>query len=98
MKREEFEQQIGAILRDHGAGTTADLTDELVAYWNGHGVAYMSVHETASGMSYEDVAMDDAYWARWRSWFEAWIETPMFSVRPEVRHWLSEEPPADADS
>ncbi len=98
MRREEFEERIGAILHDHGAGTTAELTDELVAYWNGHGVAYTSVHETATGQSYEDFVMDDVQWSNWHSWIEAWIDTPKFSVRPEVRDWLSEEPPADAGS
>lgn len=95
MTRAEFEEKIGAILRDHGADTTADLTDELVAYWNGHAVAYVLMRETATGANYDDFVMDDAQWKSWRSWLEAWMDSPMFSVRPEVRHWLSEEPPAD---
>ncbi|ACC73725.1 hypothetical protein PPMP20_24160 [Paraburkholderia phymatum] len=98
MTRTEFEERVGTILRDHGTGTTADLTDELVAYWNGHAVAYVLLHETASGANYEDFVMDDAQWTSWRSWLEAWMDSPTFSVRPEVRHWMSEEPPADADS
>lgn len=27
---------------------------------------------------------------------KAWIDSPTFSVRPEVHDWLAEEPPADA--
>ena len=96
MTREEFEQKVGSILRDHGSGVTADLTDELLAYWNGHGVAYVQVCEPPPDTSYEEFVMDDAQWRNWRSWLEAWIEAPMFSVRPEVHNWLSEAPPADA--
>ena len=96
MTREEFEQKVGSILRDHGSGVTADLTYELLAYWNGHGVAYVQVCEPPPDTSYEEFVMDDAQWRNWRSWLEAWIEAPMFSVRPEVHNWLSEEPPADA--
>ena len=36
----EFEKHMGEVLRNHGADITADLTDELVAYWNGHAVAF----------------------------------------------------------
>lgn len=94
--RGEFEEKIAEVLRGHGAGLTADLTDELVAYWNGHAVAYVLVREASTGSSYEEFVMDDAQWESWRSWLEAWIDTPTFTVRPEVRNWLSEEPPADA--
>lgn len=40
--------------------------------------------------------MDDVQWNIWRSWLEAWIDSSMFSVRPEVRDWLAEGPPTDA--
>ncbi|MFP3642979.1 hypothetical protein [Paraburkholderia sp. SIMBA_054] len=95
MTREEFEQKIGTVLRAHGAGVTADLTDELLAYWNGHAVAYVLICAEPPDACYEEFSMDDAQWANWRSWLEAWIEAPTFSVRPEVHNWLSEEPPAE---
>lgn len=96
MTREEFEAKLGAVLRDHGIGTTADLTDELVAYWTGRRVGYVLIDEFPSGSSYEEFVMDDVQWNIWRSWLEAWIDSPMFSVRPEVRDWLAEGPPTDA--
>ncbi|MGT2477179.1 hypothetical protein [Paraburkholderia terrae] len=95
MTREEFEAKLGVVLRDHGIGTTADLTDELAAYWTGQRVGYVLINESPSGSSYEEFVMDDVQWNIWRSWLEAWIDSPMFSVRPEVRNWLAEEPPAD---
>jgi hypothetical protein len=96
MTREGFEAKVGAVLRDHGVGTTADLTDELVAYWTGRRVAYVLINDSPSGSSYEEFVMDDAQWKIWRSRLEAWIDSPTFSVRPEVHDWLAEEPPADA--
>ena len=97
MTHTEFEEKIGKILHDHGAGVTADLTDELVAYWNGHTVSYVRVREAPSDSSYEEFVMDDVQWAKWQPWFEAWTDAPTFSVRPEMHGWLSEEPPAEAD-
>jgi hypothetical protein len=96
MTREEFEAKLGVVLRDHGIGTTADLTDELVAYWTGQRVGYVLINESPSGSSYEEFVMDDVQWNIWRSWLEAWIDSSMFSVRPEVRDWLAEGPPTDA--
>jgi hypothetical protein len=73
MTREEFEQKIGTVLRAHGAGVTADLTDELLAYWNGHAVAYVLICAEPPDTCFEEFAMDDVQWANWRSWLEAWI-------------------------
>jgi hypothetical protein len=96
MKREGFEERVGAVLRDHGIGTTADLTDELVAYWTGRSIAYVLVNESPSGSGYEEFVTDDTHWKIWRSRLEAWLDSPTFSIRPEVHDWLAEEPPADA--
>ena len=96
MSREEFEHQLGTVLRHHGAGTTADLTDELVAYWNGSGLSYVLLRENPAGAVREKFSMNDAHWSNWRSWLEAWIESPTFSIRPEVHSWLLEDPPDDS--
>jgi hypothetical protein len=93
--RKDFEEKVGEVLRVHGAGITADLSDELVAYWNGHHIAYVLIHEDANASNYEEFVIDDRQWNLWRPWLEAWLDAPTFSVRPEVRHWLSEEPPVD---
>lgn len=95
MTREEFEEKIGAIVRVHGTDVTVDLSDELVAYWNGNAIAYVLTVQTSSA-HYEHFDMDDGQWQRSRPWLEAWIDAPTFSVRPETRHWLSPDPPADA--
>ncbi|WP_239482882.1 hypothetical protein [Paraburkholderia sp. C35] len=96
MTRKAFEEKIGEVLRDHGADVTADLSDELVAYWNGHALAYVLIHETAPGPRYEHFVMDAERWKHWRTWFEAWLNTPTFSVRPEVSDWIADDPPVDA--
>jgi hypothetical protein len=98
MTRERFEQTVASVLRDHGSDVTADLTDQLVAYWDGHGVAYVMVCEISSGSPYEEFVMDDEQWKQCRPWLEAWLESPAFSVRPEVRNWRSEAPPFEPEA
>ncbi|BEU26141.1 MULTISPECIES: hypothetical protein [Paraburkholderia] len=96
MTRNEFEEKIGKVLSEHGDDVTADLSDELLAYWNGHEIAYVLVSETPTGSSYEEFVMNDDQWRTWRSWLVAWTDAPTFSVRPEVRNWLADEPPAES--
>lgn len=90
MTLEEFEDSIAAIMRVHGVGMTADLTDELVVYWTGDRLAYVLIMEAPTGNSYAIFNMDNTHWMRWQSWLEAWVEAPTFSVRPEVRDWVAE--------
>ena len=96
--REHFEETVASILRDHGSDMTADLSDQLVAYWNGRGIAYVSMQSTSSTPIYEEFIMDDDQWRSWRSWLEVWLERPTFSIRPEARGWLSEAPPFEPET
>jgi hypothetical protein len=97
MTREEFEETVGLVLRDHRMSTTAELTDELVAYWDGHALAYVTCKQGTSGAAYHDFVMNDDRWNSLRSRLEAWIDAPRFGFRPEAHHWLSEAPPGVAD-
>jgi hypothetical protein len=57
-----------------------------------------SIRETPAGSIHEAFCMDDAHWNGWRSWLQAWIDSPMLSVRPEIHDWVSKKPLTGASS
>ncbi|WGS55001.1 hypothetical protein LFL96_36595 (plasmid) [Paraburkholderia sp. D15] len=86
---EQFGTQLAAMLRDLPAGTTADLTDYAVAFWNGSEVVYAFLFDDGSGRVGETFVLGDYEWKRWQDDFASWIAEPAFSVRPELsrRTW-----------
>jgi hypothetical protein len=83
MTRDEFESKLAMILQDVAFGTTADLTQGAVAYWNGQHIVYAMLREDDSGLIDREFDLA-AQWSTWREWLEAWMRRPTFSVRPEV--------------
>ncbi|MGA7781810.1 MAG: hypothetical protein WCA85_29425 [Paraburkholderia sp.] len=83
MTRDEFESKLAMILRDVAFGTTADLTEQAVAYWNGEHIVYATLREDDSGLIDREFDLA-AQWPAWRGWLEAWMSQPTFSVRPEL--------------
>jgi hypothetical protein len=95
MTRDDFERKLAMILQDVALGTTADLTDRVVAYWDGHRIVYATLRDDDSGLP--DQPFDPgAQWSEWRAWFEAWMSEPTFSVRPELHTSDSADVPPDA--
>jgi hypothetical protein len=79
MYREIFEAQLAAILQDAGAESVADLTDTLLAYWDGTKVVYA---QTDSSGSYEVVFdLTPAEWSKWQDWLADWLTDPVISRR-----------------
>lgn len=95
MTQDDFVRHVSMLLRDVPRGTTADLTDCMVAYWNGYAVVFAFLCERGSGAIDEEFDLDDYEWQEWQSDFERWIESPVFSARPEVLQWLKDEPPRE---
>jgi hypothetical protein len=68
-------------------GTTADLTDRAVAYWNGQRLVYAYLRTDDSG--HIDAEFDLAsHWMEWREWLNEWMAEPNFSVRPELQEGI----------
>ena len=86
MTRKEFENRLAMILQDVAFGTTADLTDRAVAWWNGQRVVYAYLRDDGSGRIEAEFPLD-AHWSEWREWLSEWIVEPTFSVRPELQEW-----------
>jgi hypothetical protein len=81
MKRENFEQELSTLLRQQPRGTTADLSDCMVAYWNGTSLVYAYL---GAGVIEEEPDVDDSVWEEWRLELEIWHASPSFSVRTEL--------------
>jgi len=85
---EEFEAHVAMLLRDQPRGTTADLTDFAVAYWDGERVRYVFLHEDGQGALDEEFDLTDYLLDQWEAGFAAWFAEPHYSVRPELLKWL----------
>ena len=62
MQREDFEQQLTALLRDAGPDTVAELTDTAIAYWNGERVVYADVSAEGTGGLAGEFELDARRW------------------------------------
>jgi hypothetical protein len=97
MTRVEFEDRLALILQDIALGTTADLTDRAVAYWNGQRVVYAFLQDDDSGRIADEFVLAD-HWKEWREWLAEWMMEPVFSVRPELQDDVLPTPPPGAGS
>jgi hypothetical protein len=96
MTRERFVNQLGMMLRDVPAGTAADLSDCMVAYWDGDAVVFAFRCERGTGAIDEEFDIDDYVWEEWKPTFANWLSVPAFSSRPELIEWLRDAPPREA--
>jgi len=87
---------IGMLLRDHPAGTTADLLDYTVAYWDGHEIMGMHLSADAPGQLDEDFEFSDEFLAHISEAIDDWIKQPRYTFRPQLLEWLKDAPPFDA--
>ena len=78
-----FKAHVAMLLRDLPAGTTADLTDVAVAYWNGTQVVGAYLRD--GGRMDEDFDFDENAWESWRDEFTGWLAAPSFSERTDLR-------------
>ncbi|MFL9913261.1 hypothetical protein [Paraburkholderia sp. RL17-337-BIB-A] len=93
MNIENFKSHLSMLLRDQPIGTTADLSDFAIAWWNGHSVTYAFLLDAESGRIEEEFDLDDYGWKHWEPDFAAWVEAPKFSARDEVLRWRKDAPP-----
>jgi hypothetical protein len=88
MTHEEFGAHVAMLLRDQPRGTTADLTDFAVAYWDGERVRYVFLHEDGQDALDEEFDLTDYLLDQWEADFAVWFAEPQYSLRPELLHWL----------
>jgi hypothetical protein len=91
-----FVAQLGMFLRDLPTGTTAELTDFAVAYWDGRHVVGVYLREDGDHLLDEDFELDENAWENWNDELTAWLSAPRFSERVELKEWLKEAPPFES--
>ncbi|MEM5440154.1 hypothetical protein [Paraburkholderia diazotrophica] len=87
MRFEEFDARLSRLLVTMPAGTTADLTDGMIAWWNGARTIYAWIGKgddgRHSGLHARELDLADD-WGQFHDWLTAWINEPRFSARPDV--------------
>jgi hypothetical protein len=79
MYQEAFEARLAAILQDAGQESIAELTDTMIAYWDGTHVVY---EKTDPSGSYEEVFdLTPGEWSQWQDWLADWLTDPVISRR-----------------
>ncbi|ACC75592.1 hypothetical protein PPMP20_03965 [Paraburkholderia phymatum] len=87
MKFEAFDSRLSQMLRAMPAATFAELTDGMIAWWNGSRIVYAWIGDEADHdccdkpRAHELDLADD--WGQFHDWLAAWIDEPRFSTRPE---------------
>jgi hypothetical protein len=91
-----FMAQLRMFLRDLPKGTSADLTDYSVAYWDGHQVIGAFLSADKPGGLDEEFEVDQYFCDQISECIADWMAAPVFSFRPELLTWLTESPPFEA--
>lgn len=93
---EAFHAQLRMVLRDLPPGIAAELSADMVAYWNGRQVVYAFLREDGGGQIDDEFEPEDYEWAEFRPVFAAWLASPKFAPRSEVLDWMKDAPPFDS--
>lgn len=89
-----FKAHLVMLLRDLPVGTTADLTDVAVAYWDGKRIVGTYLRD--GGRLDEEFEFDENAWENWHDEFVGWLATPTFTERDELRTCLLDAAPDPA--
>lgn len=98
MTFDEFTVLLADRLRAQPAATSAELTEDISAYWNGTRVIYAFLCEHGTGRIEEEFDPEDYIWAEWSPEFVRWLDDPQYGARPEILEWLKEPEPGPPDS
>jgi hypothetical protein len=88
LNHDAIDAQLASLLRDQPPGTTANLTNFAVAYWDGQRVVYVFLDEHDDAELDEEFDLTDYLLEQWEADFAAWFAEPHYSVRPELLRWL----------
>jgi hypothetical protein len=88
---DQFKTQLAELLRDLMPCTSADLTDNAIAYWDGRKVVYCYLKDD-SDLIDKEFELDNRLWKDWEEYLSEWMVEPTFSVRPELQDRLNQAP------
>jgi hypothetical protein len=78
-----FKENLAMLLRDQPAGTTADLADVVVAFWDGRRVVGAYLRD--GGRLDEVFEFDENAWEIWHDEIASWQATPHYTERAELK-------------
>ncbi|MGV7242053.1 hypothetical protein [Caballeronia sp. M23-90] len=79
--------QLAAMLKDRPPGTTADITEHTVIYWDGRQAVGAHVIADRPGFE-ESFDLDHHFLGDADEHLTHWFEDPKFSERPDLVAWL----------
>jgi len=80
-----FRAQLGLMTRGRPHGTTADLDDRTLAYWNGHGVMGVRVcYDDDGAVLFEEFQFGEHECLRLHQTLVEWMAAPRYTIRVEI--------------
>jgi hypothetical protein len=95
---EELEKQcadIGMLLRDHPPGTTADIAEYCVVYWDGDRLIGAHLSTDHPGEPDEPFDVDEVL-PEIPECIEEWLKAPKYTFRPTIVEWMKDSPPRES--
>ncbi len=91
---DQFRQHLAMLLRDQPLGTSADLLDQTVAFWDGHRVVGIYLSADPPGLD-EEFELTDEFLDQIPEPIADWLVHPKYTFRPELLEWLKDAPPVE---
>lgn len=96
MRLETGLDRLRTLLQNQPPCTAADLWDDTIVFWNGRELIWAWLRDDESGLIEEEFELGIDLWDVLAGVVEAWLESPRYSVRLELRAWLK-TPPASTE-
>jgi hypothetical protein len=91
MDLDRVKSGFAALLRDRPRGTTADLSEQSVIYWDRDRA--MGVHLCADPLGFDGrFDLDHDFCGDAHEHLAHWFADPHYSLRPELGAWLDDSP------
>ena len=96
MEYASFQPELATRLRGRPTGTTADINEQTVVYWDGCEVRGIHLRHDGSGRLDGFFDFDERTFNQLHADLIAWMDAPRYTLRPELVDWLKNAPPFDA--
>jgi len=91
-----IQPELATLLRNRPLGTTADINEQTVAYWDGYEVRGIHLRHDESGRLEGDFDFDERTFNQLYADLVEWMAAPRYTVRAELVDWLKDAPPFNA--
>jgi len=88
MEYTSLQPELATLLRRLPLGTTADINECTVAFWDGQEVRGFRLRSNAGGPLDAEFEFDERSFNRLHSDIVAWMAAPRYSMRRELVDWL----------